>query len=103
MVRNVAAVAVVAALLAAAPATAQAAQWLGLGEAARQIGRSLHDKYSNIATGSLDATCWRLATNRVRCYFEYGDQAGNWYCGRGTVRETPRSYFSSWRDWRCSL
>jgi hypothetical protein len=77
--------------------------WLGLGEAARQIGRSLHEEYTNIDVGSLDASCLRLAANRVRCYFEYGDRGGNWYCGRGTVRETERSYFTSWRDRRCSL
>jgi hypothetical protein len=90
-------------LLATPGVGAAAVPYLGLGEAARQIGKSLHQEYDNIEAGSLEADCWRLAHNRVRCYFEYGDHAGNWYCGRGTVRETSRSYFTSWRDWRCAL
>jgi hypothetical protein len=98
------ALALTLAVVVATPAAAAAAvPFLGLGEAARQIGRSLHGEYNNIDAGSLDATCRGLARNRVRCYFEYGDEAGNWYCGRGTVRETWQSYFTSWRDWRCSL
>jgi len=87
----------------AVPTPAYAVPYLGYGEAARQIGKSLHREYDNIEAGSLETSCWRLAKNRVRCNFEYGDQAGNWYCGRGTVRETRRSYYTSWRDWRCSL
>jgi nuclear transport factor 2 (NTF2) superfamily protein len=85
------------------PAAAVAVPYLSYGEASRQIGKSLHRKYTNVEAGSLETSCWRLAQNRVRCDFEYGDRAGNWYCGRGTVRETARSYYTSWRDWECSL
>jgi hypothetical protein len=103
MMRRLALALALAVVVAAPGPAAAAVPFLGLGEAARQIGRSLHEEYDNLAVGSLDANCWGLSHNRVRCYFEYGDKAGNWYCGRGTVRETSRSYFTQWRDWRCSL
>jgi hypothetical protein len=94
---------VVAVALLALPASALAAPYLSFGEAARQIGKTLHksDKV-DVATGTLEASCWRLARNRVRCSIEFGDVYGGWYCGQGTVRATERWYYKNVRWHSCS-
>jgi hypothetical protein len=87
----------------AAPASAVAVPSLSFGEATRQIGKSLLKSDKVDATpGTLEASCWRLARNRVRCSIEFGDDYGDWYCGQGTVRETQRWYYTSLRWHPCS-
>lgn len=98
--RRVLCIAALAVALAAAvivaPA-AQAAPYLGGGEARQALGRALHrDSAYGAVTGSLRARCYRVRVNIVRCYVAFQDLDGDYWCGPASVRETYSSYLYRW-------
>jgi hypothetical protein len=80
-----------------APA-AQAAPYLGGGEARQALGRALHRSATyGAVTGSLGARCYRARRNVIRCYrVVFQDLDGDWWCGIAAVRETYSSYRYRW-------
>jgi len=77
----------------AAPA-AEAAPYLGGGEARRAIGTQLHRHATyGAVTGSLRANCYRARRNVVRCSISFQDFDGDYWCGAAEVRETYSSYY----------
>jgi hypothetical protein len=79
-----------------APA-AQAAPYLGGGEARAALGRALHrDSQYGAVTGSLRARCYRARINVIRCAISFQDLDGDYWCGPASVRETSTSYRYWW-------
>ena len=88
--------------LALSPAIADAAPYLGYGEASRALGKQLHRSFKYGATsGSLYTDCWRLAINRVNCHMSFNDDYGDPWCGVGRVRENWAYYSVGWNVGRC--
>jgi hypothetical protein len=79
-----------------APA-AEAAPYLGGGEARQALGRALHrDSTYGAVTGTLRARCYRVQRSFVRCYIAFQDLDGDYWCGPAAVRETWTSYRYTW-------
>lgn len=79
-----------------APA-AEAAPYLGGGEARQALGRALHrDSTYGAVTGSLRADCYRARINLIRCGISFQDLDGDYWCGPASVRETYTSYRYWW-------
>jgi hypothetical protein len=93
----VAALALALATAAMTAPTAEAAPYLGGGEARQMLGRFLHRDFSYPpVTGSLAARCRRARVNVVRCYIAFQDVDGDYWCGPASVRETYTSYRYRW-------
>ena len=89
----VAALAALALVALAAPAHAQARQYLSAGEAARVVGAGLHREFDNIQVGSLRSRCPATRNPAFRrCVYTYYDHAGQCWTGAAAVRELSYRY-----------
>jgi hypothetical protein len=85
------------ALTAAAPASAQAARYLGAGEACRVAGGIIHSEFTNVVPGSSAGHCYtqrhpsRRNMRLVDIY--YLDRSDRWWKTTVALRET-------WEDYR---
>jgi hypothetical protein len=95
---GVAAVALALATTALVAPAAEAAPYLGGGEARAALGRALHrDSQYGAVTGSLRASCYRHRINVIRCpAISFQDLDGDYWCGPAAVRETYTSYRYWW-------
>ena len=79
------------------PATANAAPYLGSGEARQYIGRELHQNFDYlIETGTLRARCYRVKRNQMRCAIGFYDTDGDYWCGYAGVAEYRVNYSVRW-------
>jgi hypothetical protein len=80
-------------LVPAISAEAEAAPYLGIGEAQGALGRELHRSFEYGAeTGSLLAYCGRRSRALVRCDILFSDWDGDAWCGTAKIRETSRKH-----------
>jgi hypothetical protein len=80
-----------------AASSAEAAPYLGRGEARQALGRALHRNFEyGVVTGTLRARCYRARRNLIRCYIAFMDRDRDVWCGAASVRETYTSYRSRW-------